>query len=44
MGHFVCGKNGGCVVEEFNYEADVDICIGTLNKAASCRGGFIACR
>ena len=32
------------VAKQFNCENDVDICIGTLNKAASCRGGFIACR
>ena len=43
-GTFVCGKNGGGVAEEFNCEADVDICIGTLSKAAGCHGGFIACR
>lgn len=43
-GTFVCGKNGGGVAEEFNCEKDVDICIGTLSKAAGCHGGFIACR
>lgn len=43
-GTFVCGKNGGGVAEEFNCEGDVDICIGTLSKAAGCHGGFIACR
>ncbi|KAM7491762.1 hypothetical protein LguiA_034683 [Lonicera macranthoides] len=42
-GTFVCGKNGGGVAEEFNCETDVDICIGTLSKAAGCHGGFIAC-
>ncbi|WVY99787.1 hypothetical protein V8G54_025857 [Vigna mungo] len=42
-GTFVCGKNGGGVAEEFNCEKDVDICIGTLSKAAGCHGGFIAC-
>ncbi|XVF49395.1 hypothetical protein PTKIN_Ptkin04bG0008300 [Pterospermum kingtungense] len=42
-GTFVCGKNGGGVAEEFNCERDVDICIGTLSKAAGCQGGFIAC-
>ncbi|KAK8675405.1 hypothetical protein V6N13_033472 [Hibiscus sabdariffa] len=40
---FVWGKNGGGVAEEFNCENDVDICVGTLSKAASCLGGFIAC-
>lgn len=43
-GTFVCGKNGGGVAEEFNCESDVDICVGTLSKAAGCHGGFIACR
>lgn len=43
-GTFVCGKSGGGVAEEFNCEKDVDICIGTLSKAAGCHGGFIACR
>ncbi|KAA8533892.1 hypothetical protein F0562_031409 [Nyssa sinensis] len=42
-GTFVCGKNGGGVAEEFNCESDVDICLGTLSKAAGCHGGFIAC-
>ncbi|KAB1210856.1 8-amino-7-oxononanoate synthase [Morella rubra] len=42
-GTFVCGENGGGVAEEFNCEGDVDICIGTLSKAAGCHGGFIAC-
>ncbi|KAJ1406755.1 Pyridoxal phosphate-dependent transferase, major domain [Sesbania bispinosa] len=42
-GTFVCGQNGGGVAEEFNCEKDVDICIGTLSKAAGCHGGFIAC-
>lgn len=43
-GTFVCGRNGGGVAEEFNCERDVDICVGTLSKAAGCHGGFIACR
>lgn len=43
-GTFVCGKNGGGVAEMFNCERDVDICVGTLSKAAGCFGGFIACR
>ncbi|KAK4256439.1 hypothetical protein QN277_009303 [Acacia crassicarpa] len=42
-GSFVCGKNGGGVAEEFNCEKQVDLCIGTLSKAAGCHGGFIAC-
>ncbi|XP_065849866.1 8-amino-7-oxononanoate synthase isoform X1 [Euphorbia lathyris] len=42
-GTFICGKNGGGVAEEFNCEEDVDICVGTLSKAAGCHGGFIAC-
>ncbi|GLT83978.1 hypothetical protein SLE2022_022380 [Rubroshorea leprosula] len=42
-GTFVCGKNGGGVADEFHCERDVDICIGTLSKAAGCHGGFIAC-
>ncbi|KAI3840062.1 hypothetical protein MKW92_025917 [Papaver armeniacum] len=42
-GTLVCGKNGGGVAEEFNCESDVDICVGTLSKAAGCQGGFIAC-
>ncbi|KAK6132215.1 hypothetical protein DH2020_034035 [Rehmannia glutinosa] len=40
---FVCGKSGGGAAEMFNCETDVDICIGTLSKAAGCHGGFIAC-
>ncbi|GKV17545.1 hypothetical protein SLEP1_g28037 [Rubroshorea leprosula] len=43
-GTFVCGKNGGGVAEEINCERDVNICIGTLTKAAVCHVGFIACR
>ncbi|WZZ23148.1 hypothetical protein YC2023_124535 [Brassica napus] len=43
-GTFVCGENGGGVAEQFNCEADVDLCVGTLSKAAGCHGGFIACR
>ncbi|CAK9135134.1 unnamed protein product [Ilex paraguariensis] len=42
-GTFVCGKNGGGVAEQFNCESDVDICVGTLSKAAGCHGGFVAC-
>uniref|UniRef100_A0A7N0RDE1 Aminotransferase class I/classII large domain-containing protein n=1 Tax=Kalanchoe fedtschenkoi TaxID=63787 RepID=A0A7N0RDE1_KALFE len=42
-GTFVCGKNGGGVAEQFNCESDVDICVGTLSKAAGCHGGFITC-
>ncbi|GKV17546.1 hypothetical protein SLEP1_g28037 [Rubroshorea leprosula] len=42
-GTFVCGKNGGGVAEEINCERDVNICIGTLTKAAVCHVGFIAC-
>ncbi|XP_010258831.1 PREDICTED: 8-amino-7-oxononanoate synthase [Nelumbo nucifera] len=42
-GTFVCGKNGGGVAEEYGCENDVDICIGTLSKAAGCHGGFVAC-
>ncbi|XP_057952263.1 8-amino-7-oxononanoate synthase isoform X3 [Malania oleifera] len=42
-GTFVCGKNGGGVAEKYNCERDIDICIGTLSKAAGCHGGFIAC-
>ncbi|XP_008234422.1 PREDICTED: 8-amino-7-oxononanoate synthase-like [Prunus mume] len=42
-GTFVCGKNGGGVAEQYNCERDVDICVGTLSKAAGCHGGFIAC-
>lgn len=43
-GTFVCGKRGGGVAEKFNCEKDVDLCVGTLSKAAGCHGGFIACR
>ncbi|PIA50275.1 hypothetical protein AQUCO_01300784v1 [Aquilegia coerulea] len=42
-GTLVCGENGGGVAEEFNCESDIDICIGTLSKAAGCHGGFITC-
>ncbi|KAI8564550.1 hypothetical protein RHMOL_Rhmol03G0189900 [Rhododendron molle] len=42
-GMFVCGKNGGGVDEELNCESNVDLCVGTLSKAAGCHGGFIAC-
>ncbi|XP_059666925.1 8-amino-7-oxononanoate synthase isoform X2 [Cornus florida] len=42
-GTFVCGENGGGVPEEFKCESEVDICVGTLSKAAGCHGGFIAC-
>ncbi|XVF08488.1 hypothetical protein REPUB_Repub07fG0007400 [Reevesia pubescens] len=42
-GTFVWGKNGGGVAEEFNCENEVDICVGTLSKAASSLGGFITC-
>ncbi|KAJ4882434.1 biotin F [Raphanus sativus] len=42
-GTFVCGENGGGVAEQFNCESDVDLCVGTLSKAAGCLGGFIAC-
>ncbi|XP_074285568.1 8-amino-7-oxononanoate synthase isoform X2 [Silene latifolia] len=42
-GTFVCGKSGAGVAEMFDCECDVDICIGTLSKAAGCSGGFIAC-
>ncbi|XP_021286530.1 8-amino-7-oxononanoate synthase-like [Herrania umbratica] len=41
---FVCGENGGGVAEKFNCERDVDICSGSLSKAAANLGGFIACR
>lgn len=41
---FVCGKNGGGAAEMFDCEKDIDICVGTLSKAAACQGGFIACR
>ncbi|WRX19496.1 Aminotransferase [Theobroma cacao] len=40
---FVCGENGGGVAEKFNCETDVDICTGSLSKAAATLGGFIAC-
>lgn len=40
---FVCGKRGGGAAEMFNCETDVDICVGTLSKAAGCHGGFIGC-
>ncbi|XP_075500853.1 8-amino-7-oxononanoate synthase isoform X1 [Primulina tabacum] len=40
---FVCGKTGGGAAEKFDCETCVDICIGTLSKAAGCHGGFIAC-
>nr|XP_016454914.1 PREDICTED: 8-amino-7-oxononanoate synthase-like isoform X3 [Nicotiana tabacum] len=40
---FVCGKTGGGAAELFNCANDVDICMGTLSKAAGCHGGFIAC-
>lgn len=43
-GTFVCGNSGGGVAELYDCEDDVDICIGTLSKAAGCQGGFIACR
>nr|GLL21044.1 8-amino-7-oxononanoate synthase [Ipomoea trifida] len=42
-GTFVCGATGGGAAELFNCEKDVDICVGTLSKAAGCHGGFIAC-
>ncbi|KAJ0099509.1 hypothetical protein Patl1_20740 [Pistacia atlantica] len=42
-GTFVCGKSCGGVAEEFNCERDIDICVGTLCKAAGYHGGFIAC-
>ncbi|XP_078442656.1 biotin F [Wolffia australiana] len=42
-GTLVCGNNGGGVAELYDCEDDVDICIGTLSKAAGCQGGFIAC-
>ncbi|KAK1303932.1 hypothetical protein QJS10_CPB11g00319 [Acorus calamus] len=35
--------NGGGLAEEYGCEDDVDVCIGTLSKAAGCQGGFIAC-
>jgi len=40
----VCGENGGGIPEVYQCENDVDVCIGTLSKAAGCQGGFIACR
>ncbi|KAK4789766.1 hypothetical protein SAY86_017070 [Trapa natans] len=43
-GTFVCGKNCGGVAEAFNCDGDVDICDGTLSKAAGCQGEFIICR
>ncbi|KAI0499671.1 hypothetical protein KFK09_017879 [Dendrobium nobile] len=39
----VCGKNGGGVPEIYKCENDIDICLGTLSKAAGCHGGFIVC-
>ncbi|KAK8537775.1 hypothetical protein V6N12_043923 [Hibiscus sabdariffa] len=42
-GTFAWGKNGGGLAEEFNCEYDVDLCVGTLSKAASSLGGFVAC-
>ncbi|XXG75821.1 hypothetical protein AAC387_Pa08g0311 [Persea americana] len=42
-GTLVCGKHGGGVAEEYDCEKVVDICVGTLSKAAGCQGGFIAC-
>ncbi|CAA0826089.1 biotin F [Striga hermonthica] len=41
---FVCGKNGGGAAEMFNCKNGIDICTGTLSKAAGCNGGFIAYR
>lgn len=32
------------MAEEYDCEKVVDICVGTLSKAAGCQGGFIACR
>lgn len=43
-GTLVCGENGGGVAELFECENDIDICVGTLSKAAGCQGGFVACR
>lgn len=40
----VCGESGGGAAEIYECEDEVDICIGTLSKAAGCNGGFIACR
>ncbi|GAB4836813.1 hypothetical protein Ancab_001726 [Ancistrocladus abbreviatus] len=42
-GTFVCGQDGAGVAHEFGCESEVDICVGTLSKAAGCHGGFIAC-
>ncbi|KAK3157132.1 hypothetical protein QOZ80_2AG0116610 [Eleusine coracana subsp. coracana] len=42
-GTLVCGENGGGVPELFECENDIDICVGTLSKAAGCQGGFVAC-
>ncbi|XP_020573329.1 8-amino-7-oxononanoate synthase isoform X2 [Phalaenopsis equestris] len=39
----VCGEGGGGVPEMYDCENDIDICLGTLSKAAGCHGGFIAC-
>lgn len=39
----ICGENGGGVPELYGCENDIDICVGTLSKAAGCQGGFIAC-
>ncbi|KAK8969081.1 Long chain base biosynthesis protein 1c [Platanthera guangdongensis] len=39
----VCGETGGGVPEMYMCESAVDICVGTLSKAAGCHGGFIAC-
>ncbi|XP_020093287.1 8-amino-7-oxononanoate synthase-like isoform X4 [Ananas comosus] len=39
----VCGESGGGAAEIYECEDEVDICIGTLSKAAGCNGGFIAC-
>ncbi|TVU31699.1 hypothetical protein EJB05_23397 [Eragrostis curvula] len=43
-GTLVCGENGGGAPELFECENDIDICVGTLSKAAGCQGGFVACR
>ncbi|XP_062200225.1 8-amino-7-oxononanoate synthase-like isoform X2 [Phragmites australis] len=42
-GTLVCGDNGGGAPELFGCENDIDICVGSLSKAAGCQGGFIAC-
>ncbi|XP_011621169.1 8-amino-7-oxononanoate synthase isoform X1 [Amborella trichopoda] len=42
-GTLICGENGGGVAELCEAENYIDICIGTLSKAAGCHGGFIAC-